>query len=303
VRIGIDLGGTKIEAIALGVDGAQLWRHRVPTPHGDYHGIVRCIVDLVDQLEQATGQVGSIGVGAPGSVSMASGLMKNCNSTVLNGRAFGEDLARALGRPIQLANDANCFTLSEAIDGAGKDLPTVFGVILGTGVGGGLVVDRQLLIGPNAICGEWGHNPMPGGLPTAHTPRACYCGRNDCIETWLCGPAFELSYFHRSGIRRSAAEIAGLAQTGDAASAECYQRYVDRLARALATVINIVDPFVIVLGGGMSNIDSLYRDVPQRWGRYIFSDHVDTRLQRALHGDSSGVRGAAWLWPANPSDV
>lgn len=297
MRIGIDLGGTKIEAIALADDGAIRWRQRVVTPRGDYHGIVKAVVGLVNRLEAELGERGSIGIGTPGSVSTATGFMKNCNSTILNGRPFADDLGRALGREIRLANDADCFTLSEASDGAGCDAASVFGVILGTGVGGGLAVCQRLLAGPNGISGEWGHNPMPYSWSANHQSRACYCGRSDCIETWLCGPAFERSYFERSGEWHSAAIIAQRAAGDELEAREVYGVYVDMLARALATVINIFDPFVIVLGGGMSNIGSLTEDVMQRWGRYVFSDRVDTRLLKARYGDSSGVRGAAWLWP------
>lgn len=297
MRIGIDLGGTKIEAIALADDGTIRWRQRVATPHGDYRGIIGAIVGLVDRLEADLAERGSIGIGTPGSFSTATGRMKNCNSTVLNGRAFQDDLVSALGRDVRMANDADCFTLSEASDGAGRNAASVFGVILGTGVGGGLALSQHLLAGPNGICGEWGHNPMPCGWNANHKPRACYCGRCDCIETWLCGPAFERSYYERTGERQAAEFIAQRAADGEQIALQVYRAYVDMLARALATVINIVDPFVIVLGGGMSNINSLAEDVLRRWDQYVFSDRVDTRLLTAQHGDSSGVRGAAWLWP------
>ncbi len=297
MRIGIDLGGTKIEVIALADDGAIRWRQRVATPRGDYRGIIGTIVGLVDRLEADLAERGSIGIGTPGSFSTVTGRMKNCNSTVLNDRPFQDDLVTALGRDVRMANDADCFTLSEASDGAGRNAASVFGVILGTGVGGGLALSRQLLAGPNGICGEWGHNPIPCYWGPKHQPRVCYCGRCDCIETWLCGPAFERSYYERTGERQAAEHIAQRAADGEPIAVEVYRAYVDMLARALATVINIVDPFVIVLGGGMSNIDSLAEDVMRRWDRYVFSDRIDTRLLPAQHGDSSGVRGAAWLWP------
>jgi fructokinase len=296
MRIGIDLGGSKIEAIALGDDGESLWRQRVATPNGDYHGIIGAIVGLVAQLERDLGRTGTVGIGTPGSLSAVDGTMKNCNSTVLNGRAFAIDLAHALHREVRLANDADCFTLSEASDGAARDAASVFGVILGTGVGGGLVVAKRLLAGPNAICGEWGHNPMPYPWGDDHVPRRCYCGRVDCIETWLCGPAFEKNYLEHCGVRRPAGDIAQRVACGEPGAVECYRNYVDMLARALATVINIFDPYAVVLGGGMSNVESLTGDVVQCWHQYVFSDRVDTRLLRAKYGDSSGVRGAAWLW-------
>ena len=297
MRIGIDLGGTKIEAIALADDGTIHWLQRVATPRVDYRGIIGAIVGLVDRLETDLAERGSIGIGTPGSFSSATGRMKNCNSTVLNDRAFRDDLVIALGREVRMANDADCFTLSEANDGAGRNAASVFGVILGTGVGGGLALSQHLLAGPNGICGEWGHNPMPCCWNANHKPRACYCGRFDCIESWLCGPAFERSYYERTGERQAAALIAQRAADGEKIVLEVYRAYVDMLARALATVINIVDPFVIVLGGGISNIHSLAEDVMRRWDQYVFSDRTDTRLLTAQHGDSSGVRGAAWLWP------
>ena len=298
MRIGIDLGGSKIEAIALDAGGEQCWRQRVATPKGDYEAIIMAIVGLVDRLERDLGVTGSVGIGTPGSLSLVDGTMKNCNSTVLNGRAFPEDLAMALQREVKVANDADCFTLSEASDGAASAAASVFGVILGTGVGGGLVVAKRLLAGPNAICGEWGHNPMPYRWNDNHIPRPCYCGRSDCVETWLCGPGFASSYLERSGVPLPASDIAQAVLAGDLNAIECYRVYVDMLARALATVINVFDPYVIVLGGGMSNIETLYGDVVACWDQYVFSDRVDTHLVPAKYGDSSGVRGAAWLWPA-----
>jgi fructokinase len=281
MRIGIDLGGTKIEGIALDEAGRELARRRVPTPRGDYGGTVDAIAALVATIESAVGSQGTVGVGMPGALSRVSGLVKNANSTCLIGRPLQADLEAALARPVRLANDANCFALSEAVDGAGRGERLVFGVILGTGVGGGIVVDGRVLEGRNAIAGEWGHNPLPlpGGddLPL----RPCYCGRAGCIETYLCGPALE-----REG---GAADVAAIA------------RYEGRLARALAGVINVLDPDVIVLGGGVSNVDRLYSNVPRLWGAHVFSDHVATRLAKHAHGDSSGVRGAAWLWGGPPA--
>ena len=289
MRIGIDLGGTKIEGIAIAADGAERLRRRIDAPRGDYDKTLRAVADLVRDIERDTGERGTIGVGIPGIISSATGLVKNANSTWLIGRPLKEDLEQALDRPVRIENDANCFALSEAVDGAGRDARVVFGVILGTGVGGGIVVDRRVLVGRNAIAGEWGHNPLP--LPSAEDLPlpACYCGRAGCIETYLCGPALEREHEKLTGEQRTAKEIAAM-------DSEALENYGERLARALAGVINMLDPDVVVLGGGLSNIERLYHDVPRRWGRYIFSDHVATRLVRHMHGDSSGVRGAAWLW-------
>ena len=297
MRIGIDLGGSKIEAVAFADNGERLWARRVATPRHDYHATVSAISGLVKALEHDLGQRGSIGIGTPGAVSPDSGLLKNCNSTVLNGKPFQRDLSESLNRPIAIANDADCFALSEAVDGAGSGAEVVFGVILGTGAGGGLVVNRRLLAGPNAIAGEWGHNPMPVPWPPGHLPRHCYCGRSDCVETWVSGPGLELSYFNLAGKRIPAAEIASAAAGANKLALAALDDYADKLARALALVINIIDPDVIVLGGGLSNIDALYTLVPRKWLDYVFSDVVRTELLPARFGDSSGVRGAAWLWP------
>jgi len=279
LRIGIDLGGTKTEIIALADDGRELLRERVPTPRGDYAATVATIVGLVNAAEAKVGAgrtAATVGVGIPGAESLATGLIKNANSTWLIGQPLRADLAAALGRPVRLANDANCFALSEASDGAAAGAAVVFGVILGTGVGGGIVVGGQVLVGANAIAGEWGHNPMPGDEVARPS---CYCGRAGCIETFLSGPA--------------------LAADGGAQSEAAMARYEQRLARALAQVINILDPDVIVLGGGLSNLERLYDRVPYLWRAQVFSDVVATRLVKNRHGDSSGVRGAAWLWPKN----
>ena len=281
MRIGIDLGGTKIEGIVLDDDAGERVRRRVPTPQGDYPATVRAIAALVAELQPHAGEDATIGVGIPGARSRITGLVKNANSTCLIGRPLQQDLERELGRPVRLANDANCFALSEAVDGAARGARTVFGVILGTGVGGGIVVDGHVLEGPNAIAGEWGHNPLPLPAGDDLPLRACYCGRAGCIETYLCGPALE--------------------RDGGAADETAMSRYEERLARSLATVINVLDPDVIVLGGGVSNVDRLYKDVPKLWSRYVFSDHVATRLVKHAHGDSSGVRGAAWLWGGPPA--
>jgi fructokinase len=281
MRIGIDLGGTKIEGIALDTVGAELVRRRVSTPRGDYRATVDAVVGLVHAIESETGRSATVGVGMPGALSRVSGRVKNANSTCLNGQPLQDDLEAALVRPVRLANDANCFALSEAIDGAGRGARVVFGVILGTGVGGGIVVDGQVLEGPNAITGEWGHNPMPLPNDDDLPLRTCYCGRAGCIETYLSGPALERERVQDEGAALS--------------------RYERRLARALAGVINVLDPDVIVLGGGVSNLDRLYDHVPRLWGVHVFSDQVATRLVKHAHGDSSGVRGAAWLWGGPPS--
>jgi fructokinase len=286
VRIGVDLGGTKIEALALDAAGRELFRKRVPTPRGDYAGTITCVKALVDEIGE-----GTVGIGIPGAESRATGLIKNANSTWLIGKPLAKDLEAALGRPVRLENDANCFALSEASDGAGKGAAVVFGVILGTGVGGGIVVHGKVIRGVNGIAGEWGHNPLPapaaGDLPHPQ----CYCGRKGCIETYLSGPGLSSDHERVTG-KRLAPEQAVLRE-------ETVRRYEERLAKSLASVINVLDPDVIVLGGGMSNVARLYTEVPRRWGRYVFSDRVATKLLPPVHGDSSGVRGAAWLWEIN----
>jgi fructokinase len=299
MRIGIDLGGTKIEGIALGPDGTERARKRVPSPRNDYAATITAIRDLVASLEAEAGTQGSVGIGMPGAISPATGLVKNANSTWLNGQPFHADIEAALARPVRLANDADCFALSEATDGAGAGAPSVFGVILGTGVGGGIVVNGRLLSGPNAIAGEWGHNSLPFVLPDEMPGPDCYCGKKGCIESWLSGPGFAADYMLDTREALSPEGIVAAAQAGNRPARFALRRYADRLARALAHIINILDPHVIVLGGGMSNIDALYDEVPARWGAYIFSDTVATRLARHQHGDASGVRGAAWLWSAD----
>ena len=296
MRIGVDLGGTKIEAIALGDDGSVLQRRRIATPGGDYVAIVREIAELVAALEDELGVQGSVGVGIPGAISPVSGLVKNANSTCLIGQPLDRDLEAALDRPVRLANDANCFAVSEATDGAAAGAEVVFGVIVGTGAGGGIVVRGRLLTGPNAIAGEWGHNPLPWPCPDELPGPACYCGKHGCIETWLSGPGFAAAFRRAHGGSLSAEQIVANAAAGNSKAEAALQDYEDRMARALASVINVLDPDVIVLGGGMSNIQRLYENVPHLWGRYVFSDRVDTKLVPPLHGDSSGVRGAAWLW-------
>jgi fructokinase len=297
LRIGIDLGGTKIASILLAADGRELTRQRVPTPGGDYRETLFAVRDLVVQLESRAGEPCSVGIGMPGSVSRATGLVKNSNSTCLNKQPLHRDLEAMLGRSLRFANDADCFALSEARDGAAAGAVVVFGVIVGTGTGGGIVVNGRLLTGPNGIAGEWGHNPLPWPRPDELPGPACYCGLRGCIETWLSGPGLARDHRQFCGETLETVEISRRAHAGNGSVRQTLDRYHDRMARALASVINIIDPEVIVLGGGVSNMASLYDEVPQRWGRYVFSDRVDTKLVRAVHGDSSGVRGAAWLWP------
>lgn len=298
MRIGIDVGGTKIEAIALANTGAVVARQRVATPRGEYDGTLRVIHSLVTAMERAAGESGTVGVGIPGAISPATGLVKNSNSTWMNGRPLAEDLERRLERPVRLANDANCFALSEASDGAAAGAGLVFGVIIGTGTGGGVVVNGEVLRGGNAIAGEWGHNPLPWARADEYPGAPCYCGRRGCIETFLSGAGFSADLLAATGRSLTAEQIAAAADEGDTEALQAFDRYVDRFARALASIINVLDPDVIVVGGGLSNMTRLYAAVPQRWGAYVFSDAVATRLVRAAHGDSSGVRGAAWLWPA-----
>ena len=295
-RIGIDLGGTKIEILVLDAAGLELFRKRVATPRDDYAATVGAISALVEEAEERTGGGASVGIGIPGAVSQVSGLVKNANSTWLIGKPLKQDLERVLQREIRLENDANCFALSEAVDGAGQGACIVFGVILGTGVGGGIVVNGSVLHGANAIAGEWGHNSLP--LPReADLPLPpCYCGRSGCIETYLSGPGMERDHRAATGLNQTTHDIITGAGAGDAQCRATLARYEERLARSLAGVINVLDPDVIVLGGGMSNIGSLYERVPRLWGEYVFSDRVETRLVRNRHGDASGVRGAAWLW-------
>ncbi len=296
MKLGIDLGGTKIEIVALDDEGGELLRRRVPTPQGDYFGTLRAIADLVLQVEVALGQAGTVGIGTPGSISSVTGLLKNSNSVYLNGQPIVRDLEALLQRKLRIGNDANCFALSEATDGAAAGAAVVFGVIIGTGAGAGIVVNGHVLTGANGIAGEWGHNPLPWPEGDELPGPACYCGRHGCIETFLSGPGMSGEHQRVSGEKLDAATIVARAATGDAACDLTLQRYENRLARSLAHVINILDPDVIVLGGGMSNIERLYENVPRIWGRHVFSDRVDTRLVRNRFGDSSGVRGAAWLW-------
>jgi fructokinase len=296
MRIGIDLGGTKIEGIAIADDGGERLRQRIPAPRGDYQATLTAVVNLVHDIERACGSRGTVGVGIPGALSPATGLVKNANSTWLIGQPLADDLPRRLERPVRFANDANCFALSEATDGAAAGAAIVFGVIVGTGTGGGVVVNGRIVTGANAIAGEWGHNPLPAPRDDERPGPRCYCGRRGCIETFLSGPGFVRDYADGTGLDATPEEIARRANAGDPGAVAAMERYEERMARSLGSIINVVDPDVVVLGGGLSNIERLYDTVPRLWAPYVFSDHVATRLVRAKHGDSSGVRGAAWLW-------
>lgn len=329
MRIGIDLGGTKTEIICLDkTNGKELYRQRIPTPRGSYKDTLNSIVDLVDLAEKTIGKKGTLGIGIPGAMSVETGLVKNANTTWLIGKPLQADLEKALSRQVRIENDANCFAVSEASDGAAEGKRVVFGVIIGTGCGGGLAIEGAAHRGLNAIAGEWGHNPLPyqrvwgneqqrrldqferfetaqEALDTyfsvdeatnEHPGPLCYCGRRGCLETWISGTGFKNDYLRVTGVERSTHDIIADVKNGDDAATKTLERYTDRLARSLANVINIMDPDAIVLGGGMSNVTSLYKDVPQAWGKYVFSDSVKTPLLQARHGDSSGVRGAAWLW-------
>ncbi len=296
MKIGIDLGGTKIEGIALSEAGDELFRHRVATPQGDYQDTLQSIADLVKQIESGTGEQGSIGICTPGSLSPATGLMRNSNSVCMNGKPVLADLQDLLQTDIRMSNDANCFALSEAVDGIARDAPVVFGVIIGTGTGAGVVIDKKVLTGKNSIAGEWGHNPLPWPQDIELPGPECYCGKSGCIETWLSGPGIVRDHELHNNIFLDAETLDNKARFGDEDADETLQRYEDRMARSLAHVINILDPDAIVLGGGMGNIKRLYKNVPAIWGQYVFSDVVNTQLLAPVHGDSSGVRGAAWLW-------
>jgi len=296
MRIGIDLGGTKTEIICLNKNnGKELYRHRVPTVK-NYGDTIKNIRGLVELAEETTGETGTVGMGIPGTVSSVTGLVKNANSTWLNGQALDKDLQEALNRPVRVQNDANCFAVSEATDGAAAGKHMVFGVIIGTGCGAGIAIDGQAHAGINGIGGEWGHNPLPYPDEAENPGPECYCGRNGCMETWISGPGFKKDYQRTNNEALSTHDIIAAADSGEAKALAALGRYIDRLARGLAYVINIIDPDVIILGGGMSNISQLYEGVPENWGKYIFSDTIDTTLLPPRFGDSSGVRGAAWLW-------
>lgn len=302
MRIGIDLGGTKIEGIALDDNGHELIRQRIAAPQGHYQDTLQAITMLVKNIEAETQCANmSVGIGIPGSLSPETGLVKNANSAWLIGHPLKSDLANLLKREVRIENDANCFVVSEATDGAAKGADIVFGVIIGTGTGGGIFVRGHSIIGANAIAGEWGHNPLPWPDTDELPGRTCYCGKTGCIETWLSGPGFAKDYqnYNETIPPLAAIDIAARAQQGDDAALLALQRYEERLAKSLASIINVIDPEIIVLGGGMSNIQQLYTNVPKIWNKYIFSDHAVTKLVPPMHGDSSGVRGAAWLWPKN----
>jgi len=298
MRIGIDLGGTKIEGIAIDADGGERVRRRIAAPRGDYERTLDAVAGLVRDIEREIGGRGTVGVGIPGTISPSTGLVRNANSTWLIGKPLADDLPRRLDRPVRFANDANCFALSEASDGAAAGANVVFGVIVGTGCGGGLVVRGAVVAGANGVAGEWGHNPMPAPRDGEWPGPSCYCGRRGCIEQFLSGPALARDYRDAGGAAVTAADVAARAAAGEAAAEAALSRYEERMARALGSVINLLDPDVIVLGGGVSNIERLYARVPRLWAPYVFSDRIETRLVRARHGDSSGVRGAAWLWDA-----
>ncbi len=294
-RLGIDLGGTKIEAVVLNAVGEVIFKQRIDSPSSEYANLLSAIKGLVDQAEAATGETFKVGIGTPGAISPRTGLLRNANTVCLNNKPLLQDLQQLLQRPVRIANDANCLVLSEAIDGAAADYETVFGVIVGTGTGGGLVRQKQLMAGAHAIAGEWGHNPMPW-LKPFDSLRPCYCGQQGCIETFLSGPGFAANTQALTGLQLNSREIVLRAQQGDEQCLQLMQHYYDQMARALAHVINIVDPDAIVLGGGMSNIQALYKEVPARLNQYVFSDFVQTPILAPRFGDSSGVRGAAWLW-------
>jgi fructokinase len=296
IRIGVDLGGTKIEAIALDPSGEILARRRIATPAHDYGEIIRAIGALARDIELETDRRGTVGVGSPGSLSTHTGLIKGSNTQVVNGKPLDADLSALLGRPVRVENDANCFALSEAVDGAGQGARVVFGVILGTGVGGGVVVDGRILSGRNHIGGEWGHTPLPWMTPDEYPGRRCFCGHDGCIETFLSGPGLSRDYEARSGSPATGQEILARAEGGETAAVAALDAYQDRLARALAMIIDILDPDVIALGGGVSNIARIYEGLHERVARHAFTDALDTKILRNVHGDSGGVRGAAWLW-------
>jgi len=298
MRIGIDLGGTKIEALALDREGKELLRYRVDTPRNDYPGTIAAIAGLVRRLESETGSTGTVGAGIPGSVSRRTGLVKNANSTWLNGMPLAEDLSAELAREVRVANDANCLAVSEATDGAAAGHHLVFGVILGTGCGGGVAIDGTVHAGPNGVGGEWGHNPLPWATAEESPGPACYCGKFGCMEMWVSGTGVARDFLHVTGSSLTTREIVGLAETGDAQALEALDRFEDRLARGLATVINVLDPDILVFGGGLSLLRRIYINLPALLPKYVFGRETDTILVPAKFGDSSGVRGAAWLWSA-----
>ncbi len=297
IRIGVDIGGTKVEAAALDAGGTYVARVRQANP-GDYDSFLQVVKDVVEAAERQAGQtVSRVGIGMPGSISTRTGLMRNANSVWMNDRPMREDLTRVLGRAVRMENDANCFALSEATDGAAAGARVVFGAIIGTGCGGGVVVDGRTIDGRNGVGGEWGHTPLPWPTPDEFQAHRCWCGRVDCLETWTSGSAFVEDYAQATGLKQDGATIVAAARRGEAAAVAALDRYISRLGRALGSMCTLLDPDVIVLGGGMSNVDELYNRLPAVVARYIFSDSFETPIRRAMHGDSSGVRGAAWLWP------
>jgi fructokinase len=298
MRIGIDLGGTKIEALAIDDQGVELARHRIDTPRDDYDATIVAMVGLVRRLEKQTGRTGTVGAGIPGSISRITGLVKNSNSTWLNGRPLDRDLAAALGREVRLANDANCFAVSEATDGAAAGKHVVFGVILGTGCGGGVAIGARVHAGPNGVAGEWGHNPLPWQRPEEYPGPACYCGKQGCMEMWVSGTGIALDYRTVTGRARTTQDIVSEFEAGELEATAAIHRFEDRLARGLAQVINILDPDVIVIGGGVSKVEDIYREIPKKLPAYVFGGEASTPVLPAVFGDSSGVRGAAWLWPS-----
>jgi len=297
IRIGVDLGGTKIEFVALERDGKELHRHRIPTPRFDYEGTVHAVTEAVVDIEKKLGRRATVGMGIPGTISTKTGLVKNANSTWLNAKPFDKDLSRALGREVRCANDANCLAVSEATDGAGAGKHVVFAVILGTGCGGGIAVHGRVHSGSNGVAGEWGHNTLPWMRPEEYPGPACYCGRNGCLETWISGTGLEADYKRATGNEVKGPEIIARSAAGEKDAVAAFDRFEDRLARGLAQLINLLDPDAIVMGGGASQIPRLYRDVPGRLREYVFGKEADTPILPAKHGDASGVRGAAWLWP------
>ncbi|WP_216847108.1 fructokinase [Granulicella sp. L60] len=298
IRIGIDLGGTKIEALAIDDQGGELARHRIPTPQNDYEATIQAMVGLVHRLEQETGKVGSVGAGIPGSISGVTGLVKNSNSTWLNGRPLDRDLTSALHREVRIANDANCLAVSEATDGAAAGKHVVYGLILGTGCGGGVAIDSRVHTGPNSVAGEWGHNPLPWPKPEETPGPACYCGKYGCMEKWVSGTGIALDYKNVTGRTLTTREIVVEFERGEQEATACIRRFEDRLARGLAQVINTLDPDMIVIGGGVSGVQSIYESLPKKLPLYVFGGEFSTPIQPARYGDSSGVRGAAWLWPS-----
>jgi fructokinase len=298
MRIGIDLGGTKIEALALDRDGQELVRHRIDTPREDYPATILAMAGLVRRIEQETGSTATVGAGIPGTISSQTGLVKNANSTWLNGQPLERDLSAELAREVRVANDANCLAVSEATDGAAAGARLVFGVILGTGCGGGLAINGMIHNGPNGVAGEWGHNPLPWPTPQEHPGAACYCGKHGCIETWVSGTGLSRDFQEVTGRSMTAREIVAGLGSGDSDAVQAVERFEDRLARGLAHVINVLDPDVLVFGGGLSKVERIYANVAAKLPRYVFGGEVTTALLPARYGDSSGVRGAAWLWPA-----